>query len=83
MRGDDPVTLHARGRMTERGVSDEAAMAALANPLHRLPAATDELGRKAQKVIGRAATVVVNPDTGAIITAYRTGRKARRKYGAD
>ena len=78
MRRDDPVTLRARGRMTERGVSDEAAMAALANPLHRLPAATDNLGRKAQKVIGRAATVVVNPDTGAIITAYRTGRKTRR-----
>ena len=37
-------------------------------------------GRRDQKLIGRKATVVVNPDTGAIITAYRTKSRYRRKY---
>lgn len=77
------ITSHARERLTEHGVSDESAMSALANPLHAFPISTDEHGRRAQKVIGHYATVVVNPDTGAIITAYRTGRKTRRRYGAD
>lgn len=77
------VTVHARERLSEREVSDEAVSDALANPLHEDQIKSDALGRRAQKVIGGQATVVRNPDTGAIITAYKTGRKERRKYGAD
>lgn len=74
------ITAHARERLSERGVSDLQVANALAHPLHEDPIRTDAEGRRAQKVIGRAATVVVNPDTGAIITAYRTSSKTRRKH---
>lgn len=77
------VTAHARERLSERGVSDEAAMDALAHPLHEEPVTVDARGRRAQKVVGRRATVVRNPDTGAIITAYKTKGRLRRKYEAD
>lgn len=69
--------------MNERGVSDIQAANAIAKPLHEFEAKTDDQGRKAQKIVGRHATVVINPETGAIITAYKTGRKERKKYEAD
>lgn len=74
------ITKHARERMTERKVSDEAAMRALANPLKEFPVKVDDVGRKSKKIIGWANTVVVNPDNGNIITAYKTKAKYRRKY---
>ena len=76
-------TQHGEHRMTERSVSDEGAMNAILSPIHSEPVTIDELGRKAQKRIGAEATVVINPDTGEIVTAYPTSRKIRRKYGAD
>lgn len=66
--------------MNERKVSDEAAMRALANPLKEFPIEVDSMGRKAKRVIGWANTVVVNPDNGNIISAYKTKAKYRRKY---
>ena len=66
--------------MTERRVSDEAAMRALANPLKEFPIKVDDAGRKSKKIIGWANTIVVNPDNGNIITAYKTKAKYRRKY---
>lgn len=74
------ITLHARQRLAERGVGDIQLANALAYPLHKDPIKVGADGRRARKVIGRVATVVINPDTGAIITAYRTGSKTRRKY---
>lgn len=74
---------HASERMAERGVEQEQIDDALARPLHRDPIKVDAQGRPAQKVIGNHATVVINPDTGKIITTYRTGKRERRKYGAD
>lgn len=74
------ITAHARERLAERGVSDLQVASALAHPLSEGPVKTGDDGRRAKKVIGRAATVVVNPDTGAIITAYRTSSKTRRKH---
>lgn len=69
--------------MAERRVSDLQAANALANPLHTEPVKVDGQGRKSQKVIGYGATVVINPETRGIITAYPTGKGKRRKYGAD
>lgn len=34
----------------------------------------------AQKLVGKDATVIVNPDTGEIITAYKTKARIARKY---
>lgn len=74
------VTAHGRERMRERGVSDIQAANAVAKPLHMEQPVTDDNGRVSQKIIGKHATVVVNPSTGDIITAYRTSRSRRRKY---
>ena len=71
---------HARERMSERGVTQEQVDDAIANPLHRDQVKTDSQGRRSQKIVGREATAVVNPDTGVIITTYRTKSRYRRKY---
>ena len=71
---------HAKKRMDERGVTQEQIDDAIANPLHREQIKTDGQSRRSQKVIGREATAVVNPDTGVIITTYRTKSRYRRKY---
>lgn len=74
------VTAHGRERMGERGVSDIQAANAVAKPLHKEQPVTDDKGRMSQKIIGKHATVVVNPATGDIITAYRTSSSRRKKY---
>lgn len=77
----DAVTAHAEQRMEERGVTREQMDDALEHPLHVSEVKVDEQGRKSQKYIGRDATVAVNPDTGKIITTYRTKARFIRKYG--
>lgn len=76
-------SAHAAERMEERGVSREQVDDALARPIHRDPVREDAQGRRSQRLVGREATVVVNPDTGRIITTYRTGSRERRRYGAE
>ncbi|NGM17729.1 hypothetical protein GMI70_06955 [Eggerthellaceae bacterium zg-893] len=76
-------TRHGEERMRGRGVTDEQAANAILEPLRRDPATVDGQGRRAQKCIGAEATVVLNPDTREIITAYPTKSRLRRKYGAD
>lgn len=69
--------------MAERGLTRAQIDDAIENPLHAFDVTTDEQGRRAQKLVGASATVVINPDTGVIITMYKTGRRERRKYGLD
>jgi len=76
------VGTHAQTRMAERGITDTQIAQALNDPLHELSVTTDERGH-AKKVIGHEVTVVINPDTGKIVTTYPTGKKARRRYGAE
>ena len=77
-------TIHANERMREREVTDDDVRDALTNPLHTKEVVTDELGRKSQTLIGKNATVCINPDTGKVITAWKTGTKTRKKYeGGD
>ena len=77
------ASKHAEERMAERGLTRHEVDDAIANPLHAFEPTTDSQGRRAQKLVGASATVVVNPDTGVIITMYKTGRRERRKYGLD
>lgn len=74
------LSEHAGERMEERGVTREQMDDAMARPLHVTEVKVDSLGRKSQKYIGREATVAVNPDTGKIVTTYRTKSSYRRKY---
>jgi hypothetical protein len=66
--------------MDERAVTAEQIADARQHPLHRKPTKTDELGRRSYQQIGRDATIVVNPDTGNLITTWRTGSRTRRRY---
>lgn len=81
--GAGRTTDHAKQRMVERNVTERQVEDALTRPLHRFSVEVDEQGRRSQKVIGYEATVVYNPDTGDVITVYPTGKKIRRKYGAQ
>ena len=74
------VSEHAAERQKQRGVTDEQVADAMERPLKSFEPTVDDKGRKAQKLVGRDATVVVNPDTGVIITTYRTKSRYRRKY---
>lgn len=69
--------------MRERGVSNHDAAYAIAHPLKAFDVDTDELMRRLQKLIGRSATVVINPDTGDVITAYKTKARIARKYETE
>ena len=81
--GTGATTRHARERMSERGVTERQVDGALRSPIHSEPTRTDEEGRRSRKVIGLEATVVYNPDTGDVVTAYPTSERRRRKYGAQ
>lgn len=76
----ETVSSHTLDRANERGVTNEAIIDALENPLFIRDVVTDDLGRKSQRFVGDAATVNVNPDTGKIATVWKTGEKTRKKY---
>lgn len=77
-------TIHASERMREREVTDDDVRDARTNPIYSKEIVTDGLGRKSQILIGKNATVCINPDTGKVITAWKTGTKTRKKYeGGD
>lgn len=60
-------------------------MDALSKPLNRdtMTLKRDSQGRSSYRFIGKDSTVSVNPETGVIITCWRTGRKDRKKYGIE
>jgi RHS repeat-associated protein len=66
------VTKHYLDRKLERGVLSSEVWDALKNPLKVKGVKIDELGRPSQQIIGRGATVVQNPETGALINTWHT-----------
>lgn len=76
-------TAHAVERMIERDVSEQDVNDARENPLHKRDIVTDENGRRSQVIIGNKATICINPDTGKVITTWKTSTRIRRKYGGD
>lgn len=74
------ITAHASERMAERGIADADVQDALKNPIHTKEITTDSMGRRSQIIIGKEATVCINPDTGQTITTWKTGTKTRKKY---
>ena len=73
-------TKHASERMAERDVKDSAIDDALANPLFKGQVITDDQGRKSVKYIGKDVTVIQNPDSGEVITTWKTGSNVRKKF---
>ena len=76
---DDPHTPNHRPRS---GVSVDAILDALSNPLNVCPPRTAPDGRISQRFIGRHGTVAVNPQTGVLIQCNPTDSDlARRLMG--
>ena len=65
-------TKHGLNRAIERGVKPNAILDALKNPLKTGNVVTDQFGRQSQRFIGKYAEVVVNPQTGQIISVNPT-----------
>ncbi len=76
-------TQHANERIEQRNLPETGVDDALVNPLYKGEVIVDDAGRKSVKYIGKDITVVLNPDTGEVITAWKTGSRIRRKYGGD
>lgn len=72
-------TVHASERMEQRTVNKDDILDALQNPLFIGEEIEDEYGRKSVRIIGKDATVCVNPETGTIITTWKTSSKIRKK----
>lgn len=71
-----------RTQLNSRPVTVEDILDALQNPLNcdSIKTKIDGKGQVSQQLIGKWATVVVNPETGTIVTTWCTGTRARNKY---
>ena len=77
------ATVHLLERAEKRGVDSKAITDAISAPLHVKPIRTDENGRRSQQYVGADVTVAINPDTGNVVSAWKTGQKTRKKYGKE
>lgn len=66
------TSLHASERAIERNVNQNNIDDAVNNPLKVSEVKYDSQGRPSVKYIGKGATVIINPETGKIITVYPT-----------
>jgi hypothetical protein len=66
---------HGINRVIERGVKPNAILDALKNPLKTGQVAIDATGRQSQRFIGQFGEVVINPQTGKIVSANPTSTK--------
>jgi len=69
-------------RVIERNILPSAALDAARNPLSITKIVYDAKGRPSQQLIGKYATVVINPRDGRLVTTWRTKRKLAEKLGA-
>ena len=69
----------AIGSVGRSGVKPSAILDALKNPLAISNVVTDQLGRQSQRFIGRFGEVVVNPQTGRIISINPTSSSKAAK----
>lgn len=65
-------TAHAKQRTSERKIDDRSIEYAKKNALYTSKIYYDSKGRPTQDYIGKKITVVVNPNNGDTITAYKT-----------
>lgn len=77
------ISKHCEERINERGLSIADIKDAFVNPLHICDISVDDQKRKSQRFIGETVTVNVNPDTGYVPTAWKTGKATVRKYRKD
>lgn len=73
------ISQHAYERIEERNVTLEAVKDAIEHPLKTGEIKHDADGRPSFKIIGRKATISINPETGVITTVYPTHTKTANK----
>ena len=73
------ISNHTLERMSSRNVIGDWILDAITDPLEVKDVKTDDQDRKSITMVGRKATVIVNPDTGSIVTTYPTHTKTVNK----
>lgn len=73
------VRDHFFDQLNARNVTMESVLDAINNPLDIKAVKYDEDGRPSFNVIGRKATVAINPETGTLITTHPTHTKTMEK----
>jgi hypothetical protein len=76
-------TKHGLDRAIERGIKPFAIIDALRNPLKTGKIVTDKAGRQSQRFIGRDGEVVINPQTGLIVSVNPTSSSKVAKLLRD
>lgn len=77
------ISNHLLDRKTSRNIKVEDVKEAFTTPLKIDKIKIDEQGRKSIKYIGEKATVSINPDTGTIITVWKTSSNRVKKLKGD
>lgn len=75
------ISAHSIDRGDQRGVTSSGVLDAVTKPLYVREVKTDKKGQKSQRFIGSEVTVNINPDTGNIVTVWKTGKRERKRYG--
>ena len=73
------VSKHFYNQMINRKIEVNWVKDAIVNPLHIFPVKVETNG-VSQKLLGKYATISINPDTGILITVWETGTKDLKKY---
>lgn len=71
------TTAHLFNRMLEKNISFKDITDALKNPLGISKVKMDKFG-PSYKIVGKKATVIINPETNTLITTYKTTSNAKR-----
>lgn len=77
------ISEHLLERKTSRNIKVSEVADAFTNPLKIDKIKVDEKGRKSINYIGEFATISINPDTGIIVTVWKTSSKRVNKLKGD
>lgn len=77
------ISEHLLDRKTSRNIRVEDVKDAFTNPLKTGTIKTDEQGRKSLQYIGEKSTIAFNPETGTIISVWKTSTKRVQKLKGD
>ena len=74
---------HMKLRMKQRNLKMKDIVDAYENPLKVGEIVYDEMNRPSVRYTGAKATIVVNPETGTVITGYPTSTRIVNKLNAN
>lgn len=76
------VSRHYFDRVFERKIDVTQVKDALLRPIETSQIKVDKDGKSSKRYYGADTTVVVNPDTGKVITVHKTRKNIRKRNGA-